>query len=511
MSHQQFTHNVSSSPVPFISSNQQSLAELRQWFAAHRFPAQVLDRLIASDIGVQDVFDLAYLNDEELQRAGMSPLQLKRFAILQHTMHSVHNPPTISELAQNLDDIRKGFTCGQIIRSEADYMAKGVTADLARLSGTDPNGLFAVFAETLGPIADVSEEPITLPDVVPQVVSFIPGPVTVKLSCPGEEDRFIQTDSSGTIDVRDFPSRCTLQPMTQTFPPIVVGTPLQLMLPLKAERVVDLPATSVQSMFQSDDKPLANCKATGFFVTADNGTTVQISTTTDNHGALNIVLPPGRISDLLAESDDGTVAIAAQSVEVPARDLDEPPQPLQRIYSQKSSQIPFLNYCRGNRVAFLGDVSGSMCKDCNGRDTRIQVLRRTLSNAVDEVLQPDSTKTVSLCAWNDQTNWFQSKRWLNAADKDDAKAWVEQLEEDGQTLLEPAILQAVQLEKVSDIVTLCDGEFDEFDFDAIVRSYPEIRFHFVAIGDAADTEKMEKMASKGKRGFFQHEKSVPAA
>jgi hypothetical protein len=162
-------------------------------------------------------------------------------------------------------------------------------------------------------------------------------------------------------------------------------------------------------------------------------------------------------------------------------------------------------------VAFLGDVSGSMCKDCNGRDTRIQVLRRTLSNAVDEVLQPDSTKTVSLCAWNDQTNWFQSKRWLDAADKNDAKAWIEQLEEDGQTLLEPAILQAVQLEKVSDIVTLCDGEFDEFDFDAIVRSYPEIRFHFVAIGDTADTERMEKMASKGKRGFFQHEKSVPAA
>jgi hypothetical protein len=312
------------------------------------------------------------------------------------------------------------------------------------------------------------------------------------------------------MDVTDFPSQCSLQPMTQTRPPIAVGTPLQLVLPLTAETTVDLPATSVQSMFQSNDKPLCNCKTTGNFVTADNSTTVQISTTTDNCGAVNMVLPPGRISDLLAESDDGTVAVAAQSVEVPARDVDVPPQPVQRIFSQKSSQIPFLNYCRGNRVAFLGDVSGSMGQDGNGKDTTIDVLKRTLSNAVDEVLQSDSTKTVSLCAWNSSPLWCQSKRWLSAADKDGAKAWVQHLQADGGTSMEPAILEAVRLDKASDIVTLCDGEFPDFNFDAIARSHPEVRFHFVAIGDAAATEQMQKMANVG-RGTFQHERSVPAA
>ena len=496
-------NSTGSSPLPpavasgvqpaHSSAEEQGLVELRQWFAANRFPALVLECLIASDIGVQDVLDLGCLGDEELQRAGMSPIQLKRFAVLQHQMNGAHhNPPTISKLAQNLDDIRRGFASGKITSSEASYMAKGVTGDLARLTGTDPVGLFETFAATC--------------KVVPQVVSFIPaGPLNVKVSCPGESDRFIQTDSSGKIDVTDFPSQCSLQAMTQTRPPIAVGIPLPLVLPLTAETTVNLPAISVQSEFKSTDKPLCNCKTTANFVTADNSTTVQISTTTDDRGAVNMVLPPGKISDLLAISDDGTVAVAAQSVEVPARDVNVPPQPVQCIFSQKSSKITFLNYCRGNRVAFLGDVSGSMGEDGNGKDKRIDVLKRTLSNAVDEVLQSDSTKTVSLCAWNSSQNWCQSKCWLSAADKDGAKAWIQELQAKSGTSMEPAILEAVRLDKVSDIVTLCDGEFTDFNFDAIARYHQEVRFHFVAIGDAAATKQMQQMANVG-RGYFQHER-----
>jgi hypothetical protein len=193
--------------------------------------------------------------------------------------------------------------------------------------------------------------------------------------------------------------------MTQTTPPIAVGIQLQLVLPLTAETTVDLPATSVQSMSQSKDKPLCNCKTTGNFLTADNSTTVRISATVDNCGTVNMELPPGRISDLLAESDDGIVAVASQRVGDPARNVDVPPHPVQRIFSQKSSQIPFLNYCRGSRVAFLGDASGSVGQDGNGKDKRIDVLKRALSNAVDDALQSDPAKTVSLCAWNSSPLW----------------------------------------------------------------------------------------------------------
>lgn len=324
-------NSTGSSPLPpavasgvqpaHSSAEEQGLVELRQWFAANRFPALVLERLIASDIGVQDVLDLGCLGDEELQRAGMSPIQLKRFAVLQHQMNGAHhNPPTISKLAQNLDDIRRGFASGKITSSEASFMAKGVTGDLARLTGTDPVGLFETFAATC--------------KVVPQVVSFIPaGPLTVKVSCPGESDRFIQTDSSGKIDVTDFPSQCILQPMTQTRPPIAVGIPHQLVLPLTAETTVDLPAISVQSMFQSNDKPLCNCPTNGIFVPADNSVTVQISAITDDHGVVIIVLPPGTINNLEARSPNGTVEVIAPIVEVPPRNADVPPQPVQCMYA----------------------------------------------------------------------------------------------------------------------------------------------------------------------------------
>ena len=488
------------------SPEEQNLVELKQWWDANRFPARVLERLIASDIGVEDVLDLACLGDEELQKAGMTPVQLKRFAVLQHKMNGVNAPPTIPQLAQHLEDIKRGFTAGKFDRAEAEHLAKGVTGDLARLTGTDPAGLFGMFVARMDP---KPAEP--LPQV-PQVVSFTPpGAVTIKVSRPGESDQYFQTDSSGNLDVTNFRSDCSLQPMTQTTPPIPVGSSLQLVLPLTAQKIVDLPATSVQSTFQCDNKPLPNCPITGKFIEAGSRTTVDISTTTDGSGTLNIVLPPGRISDLIVRREDGEEVAQSSSAEVPAHNPDVPPEPLQFVFSKKSSKIPFLNYCRGDHVVFLGDVSGSMNQDGNGRESRIDVLKRTLVNAIDDVLEPSSTKKISLCAWSDDTQWFQSAAWLSAADKASAKTWVQALDANGQTVMGTAITEAVQLKQVSDIVTLCDGEFSDFNFDAIARSHPEIRFHFVAIGDQAATEQMQRMASSGNRGFFQHERSGAAA
>lgn len=151
-------------------------------------------------------------------------------------------------------------------------------------------------------------------------------------------------------------------------------------------------------------------------------------------------------------------------------------------------------------MAFLGDVSSSM-----GQGNKLDVLKRTLSSAVDEVLAPNSTQTVSLCAWDSSIEWFQGKRWLSAADKTAAKSWIQGLRERGGTEMQPAINDSTRLKDVTDIVTLCDGAFVAFDFESIARSHPEVKFHFVAIGPQAATGKMEEMARQGK-GFFQHEK-----
>ena len=488
-----------------VSADEQQLVELKQWFTTNKFSPTVLERLIV-DPGVTDVLDLAVLCDEELQRAGLSPIQLKRFAVLQHKMNEPNPAPSIPHLSKTRDDIRRQFIAGTLTREEAECMGRAVNNELAAALGPQINAaeLFGIFVKTLDPKPDPLPSPTVQPiPEVPQVVSFIPpGLFTIKVSRPGDSDRFLPTDSNGKIEVKDLPSGCSLQPMTRTDPPIPIGNVVQLDLPLIAEKTVDVPsANAVRPIFQDNDKLLSNCLTTGNFVSAGDKTTVKISATTDERGSLNMVLPEGKISNLSAQSGDGKVTVAAKmDLTVPKRDPGTPPQQVQRIFSQLSSRIAFLNHCQGNHVAFLGDVSGSM-----GSGNKLDVLKRTLSSAVDEVLAPNSTQTVSLCAWDDSIEWFQGKRWLSAQDKTAAKSWIQGLCSRGGTDMRPAINDATSLKDVTDVVTLCDGEFGAFDFASIVRSHPEVKFHFVAIGPDAATGKMEEMARQGK-GFFQHEK-----
>lgn len=310
----------------------------------------------------------------------------------------------------------------------------------------------------------------------------------------------METDSEGRLDLRGQSlSACTLQPMTQTKPPIPMGNPVQLELPLTAEKTVDLPATTVRPMFQHQDSPLGSCAASGAFTSASGGVVAKFSATTAHDGSLNLVLPAGTISGLSAQSACGKIAVAASSMSIAERVPGEAPVTLRSIFSQKSSKIPFLNHCKGNRVAFLGDVSGSM------RGSGISLLMRTLNAAVDEVMAPDSSKTVAFCAWSDSPSWFEGKRWLGAADRDNVKRWIQRLKADGGTRMQPALDEAVRLQEVSDIVVLCDGGFEEFDFRAIRNRYPDVAFSFVALGEGADSKKMQELAHQA-QGFFQHEK-----
>lgn len=97
--------------------------------------------------------------------------------------------------------------------------------------------------------------------------------------------------------------------------------------------------------------------------------------------------------------------------------------------------------------------------------------------------------------------------WLRTLDKSDALEWIEKLAVSGNTHLGPAMASATSLAGVTDIVTLCDGQLNDdtpFDFPSVVRRFPNVRFHFVAVGSDADTKKMEEMARQG-RGHYQYE------
>ena len=100
--------------------------------------------------------------------------------------------------------------------------------------------------------------------------------------------------------------------------------------------------------------------------------------------------------------------------------------------------------------------------------------------------------------------------WLRTSDKSDALEWIEKLAVSGNTHLGPAMTSATSLAGVTDhtdIVTLCDGQLNDdtpFDFPSVARRFPNVRFHFVAVGLDADTKKMEVMARQG-RGHYQYE------
>jgi hypothetical protein len=222
-----------------INVEEHQLLELKQWFVTNKFPERVLDRLI-DDPGVTDILDLAVLCDEELQKAGLSPIQLKRFAVLQHKMNEPNPYPSIAQLSMRRDDIRREFIAGRFTREEAESYGRAVNTELALVLGPHINSaeLFQFFVKSLDPKqAQILE--------VPEVVTFVPpGLFTIKVSRPGESDRFLQTDSDGKLDVKGLPSECSLQPMTRTEPPLPLGKPALVKLPLVAEKTVDVPANA---------------------------------------------------------------------------------------------------------------------------------------------------------------------------------------------------------------------------------------------------------------------------
>ncbi len=85
--------------------------------------------------------------------------------------------------------------------------------------------------------------------------------------------------------------------------------------------------------------------------------------------------------------------------------------------------------------------------------------------------------------------------------------WIERLQADGGTHFRPAMTEATKLSEVTDIVTLCDGDFNDdirFDFPSVARSLPKVKFHFVAVGEEANTKIMMEYAAAG-RGHYQFE------
>lgn len=454
---------------------------------------------------------------------------------------------------------------------------------------------------------------------VPQVVTFSPpGLCNIVVTFDnGRRPERIQTDSSGQFDVKQFGrTGCSFQPMSLTEPSFPLGSTFRLQLPLVKEETREVEACVAKPYFKHRDQPMSGCEATGIFRHAD-GTMSTFSEHTDTQGCLPLLLPHGCITECRALTS--VIAVNGRDrvqVVVPIeRPLVVPPRAAgsnakSATYTctaaKESSRIEFLNFCKGNRIIILADVSGSMAGQ------KLQVLKRTLVKALDEV--PNPRQSIAIQAWSTSTEWFRSKRpsqpsipsassiphelcdmilgragdlyqdpvmaadgwiyersrieswlarnatspkdktplsdkklipskqmqervaaflaqqapaaptratsthssaaansaaalWLRETDKKDALEWIERLTDQDSTRLGPALEEATGLDGATDIVILCDGKFETFDFNSLRRRFPKILFHCVAIGSDADQDAMLKIAwhNGGEKGHFQHE------
>jgi len=204
---------------------------------------------------------------------------------------------------------------------------------------------------------------------------------------------------------------------------------------------------------------------------------------------------------MYVQDESGKILKPRDEIKVPARssDLKLDSVPIVSVISSGGTKLDLIQEC-GTHIAVLGDRSGSM-----GAAGHMDLLKRTFQAAIDDVHKLG--RNIALCAWDDQLDWFDGKKdWVNKKKYPAAMKWVQALGARGGTQMKPAVNEAASLPNVSDIVTLCDGDFDDFtisSFKAFADNFPRLRFHFVAIGASSDTSKMSQMARDGRGVFFQ--------
>ncbi len=147
---------------------------------------------------------------------------------------------------------------------------------------------------------------------------------------------------------------------------------------------------------------------------------------------------------------------------------------------------------RGNRFAYVVDISGSM-----SIEGRIETLRDQLISSINALTE---TASFSVVAFNHGA-WplTEEVKWLEASTtgKRDASALIERVEPSGGTVPLPAFQKIYTLKPRPDaIYFMTDGEFDPLHADEIARMNKEhkIPIHCIAYMSSASEAVMRKIA-----------------
>jgi len=173
---------------------------------------------------------------------------------------------------------------------------------------------------------------------------------------------------------------------------------------------------------------------------------------------------------------------------------------------------------------FLGDNSGSMAGS---------LLKMLKTNMIDLIKKAvNDCGCVGVGFWNDKHSLFfdsNGNNWVTKNNLGSAEEWIKGVPAGSSTFLKQAVDGALDKfgGKATDVYVLTDGEMHDFnpnadenyreDFSLSISAtvakwkthrakYPDVTFHFIAIGEAAEagiSELLERMAHTGGGTFSQ--------
>jgi hypothetical protein len=485
--------------------------ELKRWFTNHKLPLEVLERLIV-DPGVVDVEDLSVCSESELQQAGLTRAQMRRFTMLQHQMNCPEDQFNIPQTTKRLDEIKREFTAGRLDKQTSEFMCKGLVDGLARASHVDSRSLFDLFAnffEPVQPCNDASAAKVLKQEALDILQLQPPGiwQIHATNSDKPSEVVVIRSNAEGKADMSSLSSgKWGIQIMCDTVPPLPCkSTAIAITRPATSSPVpIQVKAVLTNTSFPCEEKHIADQDVTGKFIDA-HGTLVAISGKTDASGKFERPFPPGQLD--IHTCRDGKVIGPKQPIQVP--DVEPSPDGSQPVIDtilidqQSNFQLDVLKHVRGGSIAILGDVSGSMSGPHNSPN--IDLLKKTLNSAIEDVLENGPSKKLYLAAWSHRQFWYSKKSCVTKETRADAHKWVDALRAQGENDMKSIIDQAVMIPEISDIVVMCDGDISPFSvssFQQYAAKYKTtMRFHFVTIGQHASTADMAAMAQDG-NGFW---------
>ena len=113
---------------------QTDIASAKAWFVDQGFPARVFDRLVQT-VGALKTFDLGICTEDDMKSAGLSPLQIRRFMMLQS--EQLLGKVSEAKLKTQIDELRNAVRTDTLPLESGKHILQAIMAKEAKRTGAN--------------------------------------------------------------------------------------------------------------------------------------------------------------------------------------------------------------------------------------------------------------------------------------------------------------------------------------------------------------------------------------